>query len=139
MTRRQTLCLVALALLTFSGCSKRPDVDGLKESFGNQLAANRDVQNFQRDGGDFTFSFSGPSGDSKSATWRVHIDSATIEPNDDPAQPFRGVVKSSWSVNGHLVQPRGRDSNLPIELTSNGLAQECWAFWDNAPKRWSWE
>ena len=78
----------------------------------------------------------------------MRIDAATIEPGDNltpegtprqPEQPPKGVVKSSWYSNNQLVQPRGRDSNLPIELTSNGLAQECWALWDNATKKWSWE
>ena len=35
--------------------------------------------------------------------------------------------QSSWYADGPRVEPSGRDSNLPLELTDNGLAQDCWA------------
>ena len=119
----------------------------LRESFAQQLAANRFVKDFQRNGEELTFS--GPGAEGGVGKWRVRIDSAVIEPNYDPAQldkavldpaqPYRGVVKSSWYSDNRLVTPRGRESNLPIELTSNGLAQDCWANWVKDTKKWSWE
>jgi hypothetical protein len=128
-------CLAAAASL--AGCSSRPDAQDLRKSFAQQLAANRFVKDFQQNGDDLTFSGPGPEG--TPAQWRVHIDSAVVEPNTGPEQPYKGVVKSSWRANGRLYQPRGRDANLPLELTSNGLAQECWAVWDAATKKWGWE
>ena len=127
---------IVVATIVIAGCGK-PGVDGLRESFAQQLAANRFMKDFQRSGEDLTFS--GPGAEGGVATWRIHIDSAVIEPTDNPAQPYKGTVKSSWYSGNQLVTPRGRDSNLPIELTDNGLAQDCWAVWDTAAKRWSWE
>jgi hypothetical protein len=69
----------------------------------------------------------------------VHIDSAVVEANDDPAKPFKGTVKSSWYSDGQIVVPKGRDSHLPTELMANGLSQDCWAFWDKATEKWDWE
>lgn len=135
MTRSYVLCAVIAAMLTV-GCSK-PGVDGLRESFATQLASNRYIQNFQRAGGDLIFS--GPTVDGEVARWRVHVDSAAIEDNNDQGKPYKGVIKASWYVNEQLVTPMGRDSNLPLQLTANGLAQECWALWNSTSKTWEWE
>jgi hypothetical protein len=128
--------LVAAALLT-SGCSAAPGTDGLRDSFAQQLAANTFVTAFQRSGDDMTFK--GPRPDGAPATWRVHIESAQVEKQADARQPYKGTVTSSWYVDGEKVTVTGGDSNLPIELTSNGLGQECWAFWEGNTRRWSWE
>jgi hypothetical protein len=130
------MLLVVAAVGT--ACNRPPADDGLRRSFADQLAANRFVKDLQRADGDYRFSGPGVDGKEQSM-WRVHIDAASIEPNDDAARPFKGVVRSSWYADDLPVKPRGRDSNLPIGLTSNGLAQECWAFWDAGAKRWSWE
>ena len=134
--RALRLAHVLIAALAIAACGK-PGVDDLRESFAQQLGSNRFIKDFQPSGDDLTFS--GPGADGGVAKWLVHIDSAVIEPNDDPAQPYKGVVKSSWYSDNQLVRPRGRDSNLPIELMANGLSQDCWAFWDKAAKRWSWD
>jgi hypothetical protein len=126
---------IILATIVIAGCGK-PGVGGLRQSFAQQLMANKFVKDFQQSGDDLTFSGPGAQGDV--AKWRVHIDSAVITPTDDPAQPYKGAVKSSWYSGNQRISPRGRDSNLPIELTDNGLAQDCWALWDKAAKRWSW-
>lgn len=138
MTRllRTLLSLVAVALLT-SACSSAPGADGLRDSFAQQLAANKFISEFQRSGDDMIFK--GPRPDGAPATWRVHIESASVEKQADARQPYRGTVTSSWYVDGEKVAVTGSDSNLPIELTSNGLGQECWAFWEGNAKRWSWE
>lgn len=83
--------------------------------------------------------FSGAGAEGGTAKWRVHIDSALVEETGKPELPYQGTVRSSWYSDGQLVESRGRDSNLPIELTSNGLAQVAWAFWDASTKAWSWE
>ena len=131
---RLTLCA---AVVFVAGCSSTPDVSGLRASFAQQLAANSSVKGFQQNADDLRFS--GPGVDGKdSSSWRIHIDAAAIEPNTDATHPYKGVVKSSWFADDRIVMTRGRDSNLPIELTANGLAQECWALWDKAAGKWSW-
>jgi hypothetical protein len=129
------LAIVAAAA-GIAGCGT-PGVGGLRDSFAQQLAANEFVKDFHRRGDDLTFS--GPSITGRTARWRVHIDSAVIAPTDNPVQPYKGTVKSSWYADDQAVRPSGIDSNLPLELTDNGLAQDCWAMWDRTAKRWSWE
>ena len=131
------MAMALLALVLCGGCSSAPDADGLYDSFARQLAANRFVSAFQRSGDNMTFTAPGPDG--TPTTWRVHIDSSNIEKQSTPKQPFKGTVRSSWYANGEKIEITGADSNLPIELTSNGLGQECWAFWEADGQRWSWE
>ena len=126
----------AVALLT-SGCSRAPGTDGLRDSFAQQLGANTFISEFQHSGDNMTFK--GPRPDGTPATWRVQITAASVEPQSDARQPYKGTVASSWFVDGQEIKITGGDSNLPIELTSNGLSQECWAFWEPNAKHWSWE
>ncbi len=136
MTRLFNSLLVLLALTT--GCNGAPATDGLRDSFAQQLSANTFIADFQRSGDNMTFK--APRPDGTPSIWRVHIDTAKVEPQKEKtAQPWKGTVNSSWFVNGEQISITGADSNLPIELTSNGLSQECWAFWESAAKRWSWE
>jgi hypothetical protein len=127
--------ICAAVLLT--ACGSRPAESTLRESFAEQLAANRFIRDFQRLGDELQFT--GPGAEGGVAKWRVRVDSAVIEDNPDEAQPYKGTIKSSWYSDGQPVQPSGRDSNLPIELTDNGLSQDCWAFWDATSRRWTWE
>ena len=128
--------LIAFAALG-AACSGAPPEQGLRDSFAEQLAANRFVKEYQRNGDEMTFIGPGPEGGT--AKWRVHIDSGVIEPNDDAKMPYKGTIHSSWFADGQKIQPRAADSNLPYELTSNGLSQDPWAFWDPAAKKWGWE
>jgi len=130
------VCVVLVAVAAACG-SDGPDAQSLRDSFAQQLSANKFVTNFQRNGDDMTFS--GPKVDGGTATWRVHIDSAVIESTQNESQPYKGTVKSSWTADGQPAQPKGNESNLPIELMDNGLSQDSWAFWDTSQKRWSWE
>ena len=127
---------VVIAVLTMAACGKTR-VDGLRDSFVQQLTANRFVSNVERSGDDVVFS--GPTVEGGVGQWKIHIDSAVIEPGAQPGQPDKGVVKSSWSLNGTIIRPSGANSNLPLELTSKGLAQECWALWDQTAGKWGWE
>ena len=127
---------LALALVAV-GCGSAPGEDGLRDSFMQQLTANKAVTSPERSGDSITFK--GPRGDGTPADWRVQITSASVEPQPDEKQPYKGVVKSSWFMNGEEVKITGSVSNLPIELMSNGLSQECWAFWEADGKLWSWE
>ena len=133
---RLVSALVGCALLVV-GCSSTPGSDGLRDSFAQQMAANNYITEFQRSGDDMTFK--GPRPDGTPATWRVHIDTATVEQQSNARQPFKGAVSSSWFVDGEPVKITGGESNLPLELMANGLSQECWAFWEPEAKRWSWE
>lgn len=135
------IVLTALVAAAFSaGCADaRPDAKGLRESFAQQLAANSAVKNFHRNGDEFTFL--GPDRNGGQVTWRVKIDSAYVEAAGEDRTPPKGIVKSSWHANERIVLPSsdGQRSNLPQALLANGLAQECWAFWNSSEKRWGWE
>jgi hypothetical protein len=133
MMLRSLAVVMALAAVA---CGK-PSDQSLRDSFAQQVSAIKFIKDFQRNGDDLTFS--GPGAEGGVAKWRIHIESATIEENDNQAQPYKGTIRSSWYSDGQLVKPSPRDSNLPIELTSNGLSQEPWAFWEKGAKRWSWE
>jgi hypothetical protein len=138
MRIKQLLALMAGIALAFGGIAcGGPDEVGLRDSFAAQLAANKFLRDVQRNGDEVTFT--GAGADGGTAKWRVHIDSSSIEPNDDEAKPYKGTIKSSWYSDGKIVQPSGSESHLPIELMANGLSQVCWAFWDKAAKRWEWE
>ena len=129
-----------LAALPLAACGGQPGAESLRESFAQQVASNRFVRDFQRNGDELLFT--GPDAVGGAAKWRIHIDSAVIEPNDavnGAKQPYKGTVKSSWYANDQLIQPTGRDSHLPVELLDKGLSQDCWAFWEPEAKRWGWE
>lgn len=137
MSPRLLPWVLMMALLP-AACGQRPPGEsGLRDAFAAQLAANSFLGDVQRNGDEITFS--GPAAGGGSGAWRVRIDSAVVEENDDPAFPYKGTVMSSWYSNGQLVSPSGRESNLPVQLTSNGLAQDCWALWDAGEARWEWE
>jgi hypothetical protein len=53
--------------------------------------------------------------------------SATHRQPNDQKQPYKDTVKSTWYANYQLILPTGRDSNLPIELLSKGVSQDCWS------------
>lgn len=128
---------IIIAAIVAAGCSSAPSDSGLRDSFAQQVAANKFIKDFQRNGDDLTFS--GPGAEGGTAKWRVHINSAVVEPYTDPAMPYKGTIKSSWFSNGAEVRPRGRESNLPVELLANGVSNdECWAMWKLAEKKWDW-
>jgi len=130
--------VVATAALN-AACSGAPGEQGLRDSFAQQLGANKFVKEFQRNGDDMTFVGPGPEGGT--AKWRVHLDSAVVEPNQDKSNPspYKGTIKSSWYADGQKIEASARESRLPLELISNELSQDCWAFWDPAAKKWGWE
>jgi hypothetical protein len=128
---------IALAVAVAASACSKPDTGSLRESFAQQMASNRFIKDFRRNADELTFS--GPGAEGGTATWRIQIESAVIEPNADEAQPYKGIVKSAWYSDGQRVVPTGTRSNLPVELQSNGLSQDCWALWDKAAGRWGWE
>jgi len=126
---------VILTLIT-AGCGK-PGVNDLRDSFAQPLAANKFVKDFQKSAADLQFT--GPGADGTVIKWRVHIDSAVIEPTKDSEKPYKGTVKSSWYAGNYKVMPDRNESNLPLELISTGLAQDCWAVWNKTTNKWEWE
>ena len=118
-------------------CSGQPAEQGLRDSFAQQLGANRFVKEFQRSGDEMTFVGPGPEGGT--AKWRVHIDRTVIEPNDDEKMPYKGTVYSSWYADGQKIEPSASRQTLPFEVSYNGVSQDSWAFWDEAAKKWDWE
>jgi len=127
------LCVSALALVA---CRAAPEQQ-LKDSFVKQIATSGIVGDFQRNGDEVRFS--AKYGERLDAKWRVHVDSASIERAADGTTPSKGVVRSSWYVNGEQIRPRGDQSDLPLAFLDQGIAQECWAFWDNSNHQWSWK
>ena len=69
-----------LAALTATACGK-PSVNSLRDSFAQQVAANRLVKDFQRNGDELLFS--APDGPGNAAKWRIHIDSSVIETTNE--------------------------------------------------------
>ena len=138
MNRILRYTAIFAATIVAAGCSGKPRESGLRESFAQQLAANKFIKDFQKNGDELTFSGPGAEGGGE-AKWRVHIDTAVIEQTDDAAFPYKGTVKSSWYANGQQIAIRGRESGLPLELLDNGIAQDCWAMWDKSAKKWGWE
>ncbi len=57
---------------------------------------------------------------------------------DDAEKPYKGTVKSSWYAGDYKVMPDRYESNLPLELISTGLAQDCWAAWNKTTNKWEW-
>lgn len=114
-----------------------PSEQSLRDSFAQQLAANKAVTNLQRNGDEITFTGPGPTGGT--ATWQVRFDSAVIDAHPNEPNAYKGTVKSTWSTGGKSYVPQGNESNLPTELIANGISQDCWAFWVHSQSRWSWE
>jgi hypothetical protein len=137
-TRLIRTSLVIATLVIATGCGK-PSENDLRDSFAQQLAANKSVKDFQRNGDEMQFT--GPGADGTVIKWRVHIDSSVIDDTKDAEKPYKGTVKSSWYAGNYKVEPDrfGRESNLPLELISTGLAQDCWAAWNKTTKKWEWE
>jgi hypothetical protein len=126
-----------MVLAVAAAACGRPDEQGLRDSFAQQLAANRFVTDVRHEGNEITFTGPGPEGGT--AKWRVEIESAVIEENSTEGQPYRGTIRSAWYADGQRIEPSLTEANLPFELLSNGLSQHCWAFWDEASERWLWE
>src|SRR5258705_580613 len=110
--KRKTVILAAVVSVAVVAAACRPPVSDLRDSFAQQLGANKFIKDFHRSGDDLTFT--GPGADGGVAKWRVHIDSAIVEPNDDPAQPYKDTVKSSWVSACKPGLPRCRGSYLPV-------------------------
>jgi hypothetical protein len=133
--------------LTLAGCGNpdgkpdgqpdgKPEVRDLQESFDRQISGISSVRDFQRKGDELTFSATDGTG--SQAKWRVHIDSAAIEANDDEKKPYKGIIKSSWYANDRLIPLPTSRPTLPREVLEKGISQESWAFWEKSTRQWDW-
>jgi len=140
MTQRLFGFMFLLVTCATFGCANDSPERGLRDSFFTQLAANAAVKDFVRLGDEATFTGPGLDG-AEAARWRVRIDSAVIEPVEGEPGKRKGTVKSTWLANDQAVRQTegGQRSNLPAGLLANGLAQNCWAAWNEQSKAWEWE
>ena len=134
MTERFRMLLVAAPVL--AACAMQPGEVNLVSSFGEQIAAVNGVTDFEHDGSELTFM--GPDGADGIASWRVTIGSTELVSNE--GRPMEGHVVSSWYRDGELIEPDYSIgmSMLPNGFLEAGIAQECYALWDEAESRWDW-
>ena len=138
MARRWLWVWPLMAMVALAQCATAvADDASLRDSFAEQVADSGFVSGFSRDGDEFTFT--GPDGDDQPASWRVRITSSFVEPalfNEE--EPFQGRITSEWYVNDELVEYLGNMTALPDRYLDLGIGQECWAFWNEAERRWTW-
>ena len=132
MKRFRSMLLVVVPVL--AACAMQPGEINLVSSFGEQLAAVDGVTGFQHDGNELTFT--GPDGGGGFASWRVRIESTELVSGD--GRPLEGHVVSSWYRDGELIEMMGSMYTLPNEFFDTGIAQECYALWDEASNSWDW-
>ena len=135
MTERlRMLLLVAAPVL--AACAAQPGEVNLVSSFGEQIAAVDGVTDFEPRDNELTFM--GPDGAGGIASWRVLIESTELVSNE--GRPLEGHVVSSWYRDGELIEPDYSIgmSMLPNEFVETGIAQVCYALWDEAESRWDW-
>ena len=133
MTERfRNLLLVVAPVL--AACAMQPGEVNLVSSFGEQIAAVDGVTDFEHDGDELTFM--GPDGQDGIASWRIRIESTELVASD--GRPLEGHVTSSWYRDGERVEMMGSMYTLPQEFFETGLAQECYALWDEGEGRWDW-
>ena len=125
----------AAGLLLVVACAVQPGEVSLRDSFAERIASVDGVADFERDGDELTFS--GPDGRGGTGNWRVRIDSAVLEPRDEPV-PYEGHILSSWYRDGELIEPLSSMSRLPDAFLDSGVAQECYALWDTESNAWDW-
>ena len=129
------VALTALAGLA-AACAPEPGEENLKASFAAQIEAVATVSAFERTGDELTFTEIREA--DSDVSWRVTIDSVTLEPRPDDAVPVQGNVVSSWYADGELIEPIGSIYTLPDEFFNAGIAQDCWALWDAEQAAWGW-
>ena len=129
-------CLALLLAAAGLGCGGGPGVESLRESFAQEIEVIDFVHDLEIDGDDLTFFR--PDGSGQDVSWRVHLDSAIVERQDDEAMPYRGIISASWYANDRMIGSRGSTSELPLWILDAGLSHECWAFWEQSTSRWNW-
>ncbi len=134
--RAARACLALLLAAAGFGCGAGPDVGSLKESFAHQIEIIDLVRDLELDGDEVRFLR--PDGSGEDVSWRVAINSAIVNPQDNEVLPYRGIITASWYANDRALLSGGGTSELPLWILDAGLSQECWAFWEQSVGRWDW-
>lgn len=129
----RNLLPVAASVLA-AACAMQPGEVNLARSFAEQIAAVEGVTDFRN--AENTMSFTGPDGRGGTASWRVEIQSTELVSTGE--RPTEGHVVSFWYRDAELVFPLRQMSLLPDEFLDAGVAQRCYALWDEAANRWDW-
>ncbi|MFL2433946.1 MAG: hypothetical protein ACJ0H0_03480 [Vicinamibacterales bacterium] len=126
------------ALVVCSACGGVPDTPEslLERSFAQQIAGVGGVDHFEWVASEMTFTH--PNADGDVVEWRVVLDSSTVHRGESGTEPERGDVVSTWYADGILVEPIGSISRLPDAFLETGVAQECYALWDQDAGVWGW-
>ena len=136
MTRsaRQIVCACLAVAPLAAACAVEPGEENLKRSFAEQIEGVASVEGFEREGDTLRFTENRGNGDTVS--WRVTIDTVAIaRPGGAPVQ---GAVTSSWYADEQVIEPIGSMSRLPDAFLGAGVAQECYALWDENARAWDW-
>ena len=134
----ERLGLIWAVAAVAAGCAAatEPGADNLKASFTAQVERVASVSAAERTGDELTFTET--QADGAEVQWRVTIDSAVVEEPAVEGAPTQGHVVSSWYADGELIEPLGSMSRLPDTFLETGIAQECYALWDEETGRWGW-
>ena len=121
-----------------AGCAAavEPGADNLGASFAAQIGGVESVSGVEQTGDALTFTET--QADGTDVQWRVTIDSAVVEEPAVEGAPTQGHVVSSWYADGELIEPLGSMSRLPDAFLDAGIAQDCYALWDEETGRWGW-
>lgn len=133
-TARRIVCVLLAAAPVSAACAVEPGEENLKRSFAAQIESVVSVEGFERQGDTLRFAENRSDGDTVS--WRVTIDTVAItRPGGAPVQ---GAVTASWYADEQLIEPIGSISRLPDAFLEAGVAQECYALWDENASAWDW-
>lgn len=129
--------LLAAALVMtaagLTGCAVEPNDTNLKDSFVAQIESVGGVSGMTRDGD--TLTFSGPDGQGDTAQWQVQLDGVELVTEGE----LRGHIRSVWVRDGTpLEAPVGSMSFMPVPFLETGIAQDCYAIWDEDTRTWGW-
>jgi len=134
---------VAIGGLLVAACAVPPEAvppghANLRDSFVAQITSVDGVRAVAREGDGLTFS--GPDGRGGTASWRVRIDSAVVEPGPGEGASPQGHIVSTWWRDGDEVEYLGAMTALPDVFLDPpiGVGQECWAIWDTTSRTWGW-
>ncbi len=136
--RARVVGVVVLGVAVLAGCGGGTvfSEDGLTDSFAEQIATVELVREFERRDRELTFVREDAGG--LDVGWRVDIEFTAIEPYDDAATPYRGIVRSSWYADDRLVTHTDTTSRLPAWILDTGVSQDCWAWWIEEAQQWDW-
>ena len=132
------LALVWTVAAVAAGCAAvvEPGAENLRASFAAQIGSVDSVGGVEQTGDALTFTET--QADGTEVQWRGENGLAGVEGGAGEGAPTQGHVLSSWYADGELIEPLGSMSRLPDAFLEAGIAQECYALWDEETGRWGW-